>query len=176
LAEAIINVLDVRGSEEAVSRTPELDPPRRSSRKLRAVSALEARVFVGPARAHRETLDVLVVDDRPDLVAMIVRLVERRGHRVRVATCGVAALDLAREAPAALVLVRDRLSDMDGVDLARLLRGFGVRARMLLLAPRAVAGPPPQQQGSHFEATVCLPIDIELFEALLTGTPGTGPR
>ena len=65
---------------------------------------------------------ILVVDDEPDIVKLVTRLLEARGHRVGVARDGQEALDSAeRERPDVIVLDLN-LPKMDGFEVCQRLK------------------------------------------------------
>lgn len=66
---------------------------------------------------------VLVVDDEPDIVRLIAKVLEARGHRVRTARDGQEALDaIADEQPDVLV-IDVNLPRVDGFEVVKRLRG-----------------------------------------------------
>jgi CheY-like chemotaxis protein len=66
---------------------------------------------------------ILIVEDDPDLVALMRRWLERDGHRVEQAANGAAALEaLAREPLPHLVLLDVMLPKVDGFEVLRRLR------------------------------------------------------
>jgi CheY-like chemotaxis protein len=68
------------------------------------------------ARIH----SVLVVDDEPSVREFYVDALEESGHRVEVATDGIAALQKLRSEPIPCVVLADvRMPHMDGWDLSR---------------------------------------------------------
>ena len=70
---------------------------------------------------------VLVVDDEPMLLRMMERALASAGYRVRGASNGLRALEIARSLPVppALLVSDVRMEPVDGPDLARLmLRDF----------------------------------------------------
>ena len=65
---------------------------------------------------------ILVVNDEPDIVKLVTRLLEARGHRVGVARDGQEALDAAdRERPDVIVLDLN-LPRLDGFEVCRRLK------------------------------------------------------
>lgn len=66
--------------------------------------------------------DILVVDDDPDVLDLIVAVLERAGYHPRVATNGREALVAAEEHAPALVLLDMLMPVMDGWACARALR------------------------------------------------------
>lgn len=65
---------------------------------------------------------VLVIDDEPDVVRLIVKLLSARGHVVDVAREGASALEsVARQPPDVIVLDSD-LPKVDGAEVCRKLK------------------------------------------------------
>ncbi len=65
---------------------------------------------------------ILVVDDEPEIVQLVAKVMEGRGHRVAVARDGQECLDsIARERPDVLVLDLN-LPKLDGFEVCRRLR------------------------------------------------------
>ncbi|MEE4360915.1 MAG: response regulator [Pseudomonadales bacterium] len=72
-----------------------------------------------------QTLDVLLVEDEPDVRRMLVRGIERLGHRVRAVVDGLAALDAVAEAAPDVMISDVSMPRMDGLSLVRRLRADG---------------------------------------------------
>lgn len=65
---------------------------------------------------------ILVVDDEPEIVQLVVKVMEARGHRLSVARDGQEALDaVAHEMPDVLVIDLN-LPKVDGFEVCRRLR------------------------------------------------------
>ncbi len=77
---------------------------------------------------------VLVVDDEPKLRHLVRDYLERDGYTVLEAGTGQRALELARAARPALVVLDLGLPDLPGEDVARLLRHDGAIAVIVLTA------------------------------------------
>jgi CheY-like chemotaxis protein len=106
--------------------------------------------------------DVLVVDDEPEVVAMLEEVLARDGHRVVAAPDGIAALALLREGRFGAVLCDLRMPRLDGLGLARELEAIrpDLAARLLLMTGdtlRAAAAVPPTARGRLLEK----PLDPE---------------
>ena len=65
---------------------------------------------------------ILIVDDDPEIVGMIEMRLAKRGYRILTAADGLAALDIAREARPALVVLDVMMPNMNGWEVARALR------------------------------------------------------
>jgi two-component system, OmpR family, response regulator len=79
---------------------------------------------------------ILVVDDDPDLVRLITRLLERLGHAVDTAGNGDDALWLASEAPYDVIVLDINMPAPDGVEVTRRLRATDNWTPILLLTAR----------------------------------------
>jgi two-component system alkaline phosphatase synthesis response regulator PhoP len=69
------------------------------------------------------TRTILVVDDEPEIVAIVRDYLDRAGFRVITAGDGATALRLARAERPALMLLDLMLPELDGIDVLRALRG-----------------------------------------------------
>jgi phosphoserine phosphatase RsbU/P len=65
---------------------------------------------------------ILVVDDSPVNLQVIVRTLDGRGHRILAAKSGRAGLDIARRARPDLVLLDIMMPDIDGFEVCRALK------------------------------------------------------
>ncbi len=60
---------------------------------------------------------VLIVDDDPDLLRSVARVLEKEGHEVREANDGKSALEMVAEAPPDLIVSDIYMPEMDGIEL-----------------------------------------------------------
>ena len=90
---------------------------------------------------------ILVVDDEPDIVKLVTRLLEARGHRVGVARDGEEALESAtRERPDVIVLDLN-LPRVDGFEVCRRLKsGEATRSVPIVMMTAAF---PSVEQATH---------------------------
>lgn len=65
---------------------------------------------------------ILVVDDEPEIVELLMEFLERRGYRVKTATNGEDALALVKKEPPDLMLLDIYMPGMNGVDVLRRLK------------------------------------------------------
>jgi DNA-binding response OmpR family regulator len=70
-----------------------------------------------------EGLEILVVEDNPDILRYLVLLLEQAGHRARAAATLAQALDAAARGPVDVLVSDIGLPDGSGHDLLRHLRG-----------------------------------------------------
>jgi two-component system NtrC family sensor kinase len=84
---------------------------------------------------------VLVIDDEPDIAALLADRLGRDGFTVSTATSGRRALDLAARQPFDAAVTDLRMPDMDGAVLAEALaaRRPGLRGRILVVTGDALA-------------------------------------
>jgi two-component system OmpR family response regulator len=79
---------------------------------------------------------ILVVDDEPNIGALLAATLRLVGLDVRVATGGHEALVLAESYQPDLIVLDVMLPDIDGFEVARQLRGAGRDVRVLFLTAR----------------------------------------
>jgi DNA-binding response OmpR family regulator len=77
---------------------------------------------------------ILVVDDEPKIVKLVRDYLERAGFRVRAASDGKAALDMARAERPDLIVLDLGLPTMDGLDVTRELRKTSMAPIIMLTA------------------------------------------
>jgi DNA-binding response OmpR family regulator len=65
---------------------------------------------------------ILVVDDEPDIVRVVVRIMEARGHQVVTATDGPGALDVAETESPDVIILDLNLPRLDGFEVCRRLK------------------------------------------------------
>lgn len=90
-------------------------------------------------------MDVLIVDDAPELLDLVERALRTEGHEVRSAATLARASELIAERTPELLILDLALPDGTGLDLCRALRSRDHRFPILLLTahgevPRRVAG------------------------------------
>ena len=72
---------------------------------------------------------ILVVDDTPANLGVLIETLSQAGYRVRVATDGESALEQARYAPPSLVLMDAMMPGIDGFETTRRMRGQATLAQ-----------------------------------------------
>ena len=77
---------------------------------------------------------VLIVDDEPNLVALVRGYLEHEGFRVQTAADGPAALEIARLERPDLIILDVMLPGMDGLEVCRRLRQFSDAYVLMLTA------------------------------------------
>jgi DNA-binding response OmpR family regulator len=87
---------------------------------------------------NRGAGDVLVVDDDPAIVELVVEVLTEEGYAVRSAGDGLQGLQAIIEAPPALLLLDIQMPAMSGVELARRVRaaGYGFPIVIITATPR----------------------------------------
>jgi CheY-like chemotaxis protein len=71
---------------------------------------------------NTRTIDIVLAEDSPTQAELIRHSIEGRGHRVRAARNGLAALELVRESTPALVVSDVMMPGLDGYGLCRTLK------------------------------------------------------
>lgn len=65
---------------------------------------------------------VLVIDDEPDLVRLLIKILGGRGHLVAVARDGAKALERVTREPPELLIVDSDLPELDGAEVCRRIK------------------------------------------------------
>jgi DNA-binding response OmpR family regulator len=81
-------------------------------------------------------MNILIVEDEPEMAALLERGLREESHDVRVARDGCAALRLSEKEPFDVILLDVMLPRMDGIDVAKQLRQRRERTPVLMLTAR----------------------------------------
>jgi PAS domain S-box-containing protein len=113
---------------------------------------------------------ILVVDDNGDAAEMLAMQLRFRGHEVRTAYDGLAALAAVRAQPPDVVLCDIGMPDMDGLEVARHLRqDLGLkRAFLVALTGYGGEGDRRRSREAGFNAHLVKPVDLIDLEPLLS--------
>lgn len=65
---------------------------------------------------------ILVIDDEPDVVRLIVKVLSGRGHVVQIARDGASALQRVQHEPPDVILLDSDLPKIDGAEVCRRLK------------------------------------------------------
>jgi CheY-like chemotaxis protein len=127
---------------------------------------------------HRP-LTVLLAEDAPANQTLVVRLLERRGHRVLVASNGREAVSLFESAPIDLILMDLQMPVMDGFEATQAIRKLHIAGqRPVPIVALSVHNSRPDRERcllAGMDACIAKPIDvnqlIELVETLASKQP-----
>ncbi len=121
---------------------------------------------------------VLVVDDEPKIVRMLKQLLESNGYEVQTESCGMAALDYAKEHQPDLVILDLRLPDLTGFEVSEQLRQVYDHATLPILMLTAMDRAEDRQHGLESGADIYMskPVGLgELLEQVQVLLAGAGP-
>jgi signal transduction histidine kinase/ActR/RegA family two-component response regulator len=112
---------------------------------------------------------ILVVDDNADGAASLALLLRLLGHQVTTASTGQSALEAARADPPGIVLLDIGLPDMNGLEIARRMRGEPTLRRTLLIALTGYGQEDDKRrsQEAGFDAHLVKPLDLNALYTLL---------
>jgi signal transduction histidine kinase len=144
-------------------------PALPSHERLHASNHPPAAANNGNGTARR----ILLVDDNKDSAQSVSRLLERRGHQVRVVHDGVTALEIARDFAPDTFLLDLGLPGMDGFELSRKLHVTGF-ANALFIAISGYAQPQDIDRSriAGFQHHLAKPVDIERIKEVLATFSG----
>ena len=122
-------------------------------------------VEVRPKRRRFARAKVLVVDDEPDALALLRRVLEEHDARVQTADAPDAALAMLAAETFDLIVSDIGMAGRDGYDLIAELRKRGVRTPALALTAFAHADDRDKALSSGYQLHLVKPVDVD---ALLT--------
>jgi PAS domain S-box-containing protein len=119
----------------------------------------------GNGSSHR----ILLVEDNIDAARTLAEILETWGNSVRLAHDGVAALEMARQAEADVVLMDIGMPGMDGYEVARHLREEGLLPRAILVALTGYGQEEDLRRSREagFDQHLVKPVDFGVLEELL---------
>jgi signal transduction histidine kinase/CheY-like chemotaxis protein len=129
-----------------------------------AKSAPSPRASVRPG-----ALDVLLVEDDATVAEVLVGLLASMGHRAKHAANGLAALVELKNAPFDLALLDLDLPGMDGLKLARTIRGGQVQPNIALIAvtARSIGDEETQIRAAGMDGLLRKPVTAMLLDAAI---------
>src|SRR5687767_10425613 len=111
--------------------------------RLRGEIGLKASIEKQPQAGER----ILVVDDEPDIIALVAYHLARSGYRVSTAATGTEALQAARDEQPALIVLDLMLPELSGFEVLERLRADKVLADTPVLMLTARREEPDRVQG-----------------------------
>ena len=110
---------------------------------------------------------ILVIEDNPTNLQLVVYLLEAFGHEVKQAMEGAQGIELARREKPELILLDIYMPKMDGYEVARRLRADPECEHLRVIAVTALAmvGDREKLLASGFDRYMSKPIDPETFTA-----------
>jgi two-component system, sensor histidine kinase and response regulator len=142
-----------------------------------SVSALVTRHTV---REHRQRLHVLLAEDNIVNQRLAVRLLEKWGHTVTVASTGKEALIALAQQSCDLVLMDVQMPEMDGLEATAAIRmqesGTGTHVPIIAMTANAMQGDAEQCLAAGMDAYIAKPIRPDdlftIIDQLLQGELG----
>jgi CheY-like chemotaxis protein len=130
---------------------------------------------LGPALAVEPGVPrrVLIVDDIAAAGESLAELLELRGHDVRLADSGLAAIEAMLADPPDVALIDLGMPGMDGYEVARRLRSVPQLDHVALVALTGYGGPEIRQRVSEvgFDGHITKPAPLAELEKLLDALP-----
>ncbi|HKN76292.1 MAG TPA: response regulator [Candidatus Acidoferrum sp.] len=189
LATATIMMLTSAGHRGDAARCQELGvsayllkPIRQSELREAVARVLGAREHEGAiplitrfslqdAREPDAYLSVLLAEDNLVNQRLVVRLLEKRGHRVVVAGTGLEALQALEKESFDLVLMDVQMPEMDGLEASAVIRqkekGTGLRQPIVALTAHAMKGDREKCMAGGMDGYLTKPIRPQELDQLL---------
>jgi CheY-like chemotaxis protein len=137
------------------------------SDELQKMAAAVARATPSPTRVLR----ILVAEDNPVNQRLAMRLLEKRGHVVSVATTGSEALALLKQTVFDVILMDVQMPDIDGLETTAIIRdrekAAGGRIPIIALTAHSMKGDRERCMSAGMDYYVTKPINAaELIEVV----------
>ncbi|SDG80382.1 response regulator [Paraburkholderia phenazinium] len=115
---------------------------------------------------------ILLVDDQADAIDALAMLLELDGYTVRTAYSGADALAAIETFIPDLALIDVSMPNMNGMQLARLLRHNAALANTRLIALTGFGGDAERKQAAEagFDAHMTKPVSADQLTQLIEGT------
>jgi two-component system, cell cycle response regulator DivK len=115
---------------------------------------------------------ILVVDDTPDVLLLMVRVLSSRGYRVVSASNGQEALEQMQQAHPDLVLLDLSMPMLNGWDTLSAIRQFAQSASLPVIAvtAHAMSGDREAVLLHGFNGYITKPLDMRLFLDTISAT------
>jgi signal transduction histidine kinase/DNA-binding response OmpR family regulator len=136
------------------------------------------QVQAAPGKPHQRRR-VLVVDDDRDAAEMLAQALEGAGHEVRQEHDGMSALVAAAQFQPDVVLLDLGLPGMDGIEVARRLRGYPQLAQVRIVALTGFGQGSDRKRSAAvgIESHLVKPVDVDtVIEAIAAGRVTIGPE
>lgn len=124
-------------------------------------------------REESRSLKILVAEDNPTNQRVIVRILEKAGHRVRLAENGEQALDALEEETFDLALIDLQMPVLGGVDAVKVYRFThtrGPRVPIIALTADATPGSRKMCEEAGFDAYIVKPVEVSKLLDLIQRT------
>jgi DNA-binding response OmpR family regulator len=114
---------------------------------------------------------ILVVDDDPEIVAMLTTRLGHRGYRITAASDGHAALDLARRDRPDLVLLDVMMPGKSGWEVARALKQDAATQGIKIVMVTAIGEQVNEMTSPLYgaDAYIDKPFEFERLERVISG-------
>lgn len=129
-----------------------------------------------PVRALTRPLRVLLVEDDAVVAEVVAGLLQRAGHQVVHAPHGLAALAELECGEFDLALLDLDLPGIDGISLARLIRGRGLRMPLMALTARVDAEAEPASRAAGMDGFLRKPVTGDMLLAAMAAVLGEPVR
>jgi len=138
------------------------------------LDAAPSRPLEAAANAPAAGLRVLVVEDNHVNQLLVVRLLEKRGHKTVVAGDGIAALAATEQQDFDVALMDVQMPGMDGLEATRILRQRGSQLPVIAMTAHAMQGDREMCLEAGMNGYVTKPIRAEeLFDAISAALEGS---
>jgi PAS domain S-box-containing protein len=166
-------LVSLMGGHLAVETAPEEGTCVSLALEFGLLPAEPAREETGrPLAANRRSLRILVAEDDPLNQAVLLRFLDKLGHRATLAVNGSQALDVLEDSPHDVVFMDVRMPGLDGVEATRRIRsgqaGPGAsRIPIVAMTAHAMSGDRERFLAAGMDEYMAKPVDLAGLADLL---------
>ncbi len=148
---------------------PELDDERNTARWTVDTQTKTSVTPMARRDASDESPLILIAEDNDSTSAVIARYLQRHGYRFAIARDGADAIQQARSAPPALILMDIQMPGMNGLEATRQIRADAALASIPIIALTALVMPGDRERGLEAGAQDYLskPVSLKRITSLI---------
>ncbi len=110
---------------------------------------------------------VLVVDDEENMQVLLKRVLGKAGYDVECAGSGAAALRIAEDRPFDLAIVDVCMTEMDGIEVLRRLKGINRQLPVIMISAYPAWGKKETAERMGCAGYLSKPVDMKYLKELI---------
>ena len=110
---------------------------------------------------------ILVVDDEENMQVLLKRVLGKAGYDVECAGSGAAALRLAADRPFDLAIVDVCMTEMDGIEVLRRLKGINRQLPVIMISAYPAWGKKETAERMGCAGYLSKPVDMKYLKELI---------
>lgn len=133
-------------------------------------------VIVSPQELLLRDLRILIVEDAPDIQALLHHILHQQGAQVEVANHGQEALSLLKSQSYDLIVMDNQMPVMDGIQATKILRAEGYDGPIIAITAHALQGEREKCLQAGFDEYLTKPLDVSQVISSIQRLSNKGSR